>query len=78
MLSLCSKCGGLLEVIVEVDKNINWNRFKARRFNVWRYKELLPIPSDVEIVTLGEGETPLIPLVNMEYYGLLRSLKGLR
>ena len=75
MLFLCPKCGGLLEVIVEVDKGISWDRFRARRFNVWRYRELLPVPSDVEIVTLGEGGTPLIPLVNMEHYGLPRSLR---
>jgi len=42
---------------------------------VWRYRELLPVPSDVGIVTLGEGGTPLIPLVNMEHYGLPRSLR---
>lgn len=70
MLFLCPKCGGLLEVIVEVNKDISWDRFRARRFNVWRYRELLPVPSDVEIVTLGEGGTPLIPLVNVEHYSL--------
>ncbi len=29
--------------------------------NLWRYRELLPLPSDVEPVTLGEGMTPLLP-----------------
>lgn len=28
---------------------------------LWRYRELLPLPSDVEPVTLGEGMTPLLP-----------------
>jgi threonine synthase len=28
--------------------------------NLWRYRELLPLPSDVEPVTLGEGMTPLL------------------
>jgi threonine synthase len=27
---------------------------------LWRYREVLPLPSDVEPVSLGEGETPLL------------------
>ena len=30
--------------------------------SLWRYREALPIPDDADIVTLGEGMTPLIPL----------------
>jgi threonine synthase len=29
--------------------------------NLWRYRELLPLPLDAEPVTLGEGMTPLLP-----------------
>jgi threonine synthase len=29
--------------------------------SLWRYRELLPLPEDVEPVTLGEGCTPLLP-----------------
>src|SRR5437764_1000116 len=28
---------------------------------LWRYRELLPLPSEAEPVTLGEGMTPLLP-----------------
>lgn len=28
---------------------------------VWRYREMLPLPADEEILTLGEGGTPLLP-----------------
>ena len=28
---------------------------------LWRYRELLPLPLDIEPVTLGEGMTPLLP-----------------
>ena len=30
--------------------------------SLWRYREALPIDAETEIVTLGEGMTPLIPL----------------
>src|SRR2546421_13016695 len=33
----------------------------ARLPSLWRYRELLPLPFDVEPVTLGEGMTPLLP-----------------
>jgi threonine synthase len=33
----------------------------ARPPSLWRYRELLPLPLDVEPVTLGEGMTPLLP-----------------
>jgi threonine synthase len=29
--------------------------------SMWRYRELLPLPSDAEPVTFGEGMTPLLP-----------------
>src|SRR5215213_1453152 len=33
----------------------------ARPPSLWRYRELLPLPLEVEPVTLGEGMTPLLP-----------------
>ena len=33
---------------------------KGRRFYMWRYRELMPVREDKNIVTLGEGGTPLI------------------
>src|SRR5207248_3240692 len=35
--------------------------FRARPPSLWRYRELLPLPFEIEPVTLGEGFTPLIP-----------------
>ena len=32
----------------------------AREKSLWRYREVLPLPSDVEPVSLGEGGTPLL------------------
>jgi len=58
---LCSKCGGLLEpIIVKKPLGVSWPLFRARKFGVWRYKELLPKVRSP--VTMGEGGTPLIRL----------------
>ena len=37
-------------------------RCAAEDISLWRYREALPIPDDADIVTLGEGMTPLILL----------------
>ena len=33
-----------------------------RRHDLWRYRELLPVLDEANVVTLGEGGTPLLPL----------------
>jgi threonine synthase len=37
----------------------------ARPWTMWRYREMLPIAENEEPVTLGEGATPLLPLVGV-------------
>jgi threonine synthase len=60
----CPKCG---ETIVEARYDMqeidvqNWlYDLKSRKFNLWRYHEVLPIYDTANIVSLGEGSTPLI------------------
>ena len=36
-----------------------------RPFDMWRYRELLPLRNPANIVTMGEGGTPLVQSVNM-------------
>src|SRR5262245_43324557 len=36
------------------------NDFAIRANSLWRYRELLPLPSHAEPVSLGEGMTPLL------------------
>src|SRR3954452_7668106 len=40
-----------------------------RDHSLWRYRELLPLPLDVEPVSLGEGGTPLLQVTRF-YHGL--------
>jgi threonine synthase len=44
----------------EVAKSLSREELKRRSFYMWRYLELLPVPSRDYIVTLGEGGTPLL------------------
>jgi len=38
---------------------------KERPFNLWRYRELLPVRSPNPAISLGEGGTPLLPALNL-------------
>jgi threonine synthase len=38
----------------------------GRQASMWRYKELLPVINEKNIVTLGEGFTPVIPIENFK------------
>lgn len=41
------------------------NQIARRPPTLWRYRELLPLPLEVEPVTLGEGMTPLLPCARL-------------
>lgn len=53
----CPKCGGLMEIKVKL-KDFSFSSLKGR--GVWRYKDSIP-GVYTKIVTLNEGNTPLIP-----------------
>ena len=38
---------------------------KSRPSSLWRYREFLPVEDERNIVTLGEGFTPILPLQNL-------------
>jgi threonine synthase len=47
--------------LASVAKAVKPSDLKNREPSLWRYRELLPLPNEVEPVTLGEGMTPLLP-----------------
>jgi threonine synthase len=55
----CAACGGALPA--------NWPaHLKRRPTTMWRYRELLPFPAKVQIVSMGEGWTPLTRAEGLE------------
>lgn len=64
---VCDACGGTwMQARYDYDRIAQGlpERLAQRPFNIWRYRELLPIRDDDNIVTLGEGGTPLIAADN--------------
>lgn len=61
---LCKKCGGPLLARYDLGalgKSVKKSDLAGRVSSLWRYREFLPVRSDDDIVTLGEGMTPLLP-----------------
>jgi len=53
------QCGGAFDLEKKPPK-LSLGRLKSRPNSIWRYREVLPVVNDENIVTLGEGMTPLI------------------
>jgi len=59
---LCEKCGKVLYPrydMKEASKYFTKDMLSARAPNMWRYFEMLPVYDESNIVTLGEGFTPI-------------------
>jgi threonine synthase len=44
---------------------VSWDHFRSRPFKLWRYRELIPVPHDADVISLSEGGTPLIRVRNI-------------
>ena len=60
--NVCTECGKPLLVrydLKRIAKFLTRQAMYARRSDLWRYREVLPVRREDNIVTLGEGWTPL-------------------
>ncbi len=67
LIQLC-ECGAPLLVEYDLSKvqaACKKAMLKDREPNLWRYRELLPVKAQKNIICLGEGMTPLLPLKNL-------------
>ncbi|MEM0357586.1 MAG: threonine synthase [Candidatus Bathyarchaeia archaeon] len=65
LLTVCKDCGGALLFQYHLDKvteAISKETLRYRESTFWKFKELLPIISPKNIVSLGEPYTPLLKL----------------
>lgn len=61
--NVCTHCGKPLLPrynLVAAGKTLTRESLRSRRSDLWRYSEVLPIADDANIVSLGEGSTPLV------------------
>jgi threonine synthase len=63
LLNLCRECGKPLLVrydLPSAQATLTKESLLTRRADLWRYREVLPVSNDRNIVSLGEGFTPLL------------------
>ncbi|HSR67004.1 MAG TPA: threonine synthase [Acidobacteriota bacterium] len=63
--NLCRRCSSPLLVRYRLDEaahDVSKTSLLDRPPDMWRYLEVLPVDHDEDIVSLGEGMTPLLPL----------------
>lgn len=61
--NLCTECGRPLLVRYDLEaaaRALTRESLKGRRADLWRYAEVLPVEREENIVSLGEGWTPLL------------------
>ena len=61
--NLCTACGKPLLVRYDLERakmTLTKESLASRRPDLWRYREVLPVEDDKNIVSLGEGWTPLL------------------
>src|SRR5438876_2732131 len=60
---VCPACGKVLFArydLAELKNALVPDDFRGRSWDMWRYRELLPVRDEANVVTLGEGMTPLL------------------
>ena len=63
LLNLCTECGKPLLVrydLAQAATSLTKESLCGRRADLWRYREVLPVDADENIVSFGEGWTPLL------------------
>src|SRR3989475_10854369 len=63
VLGVCPTCGKVLFArydLAALKNALVPDDFRSRSWNLWRYRELLPVCDEANVVTLGEGMTPLL------------------
>lgn len=64
--NFCHTCTQPLVARYALDKTIKKDIIQAHRYDMWRYTALLPVENPENIISLGEGWTPMLRLKKTE------------
>jgi len=64
----CPSCGQPLNI--EITKKFNPDLIQTNNYSAWRYIDAFPYVKQTDIITLGEGWTPLVKFKNNTYFKL--------
>lgn len=77
--SHCAHCGpeGVLDIefdLARVRRTLNRRTLSSRPHDIWRYRELLPVPAAARVAPLQVGWTPLVPAPRLAAWAGLREV----
>ena len=61
----CPDCSAPLTAIYDISTGLDKSLLLNRPKTMWRYHEMLPVEDATNIVSLGEGFTPMLPMNNL-------------
>ncbi|MDP8924099.1 MAG: threonine synthase [Chloroflexota bacterium] len=64
LMTTCTKCQRVLYARYDLERarhTLTPDSLARRRWDMWRYQEVLPVRDPANVVSLGEGMTPLLP-----------------
>ena len=64
----CTQCGSPLDV--KVDFSFDPSKIRSQDYSLWRYFSFFPYVNENDIITLGEGWTPLVKFTDNIYFKL--------
>jgi threonine synthase len=76
--TVCTKCGRTLLARYDLQaarKRLSREVLLQRDFALWRFRELLPVLLPSNEISLGEGGTPVLPLVRIRQLTEVRDLR---
>src|SRR5579863_7462226 len=62
--TVCPVCGKVLLARYDLDRArtaLSRDQLRERAPSLWRYAEVLPVRDERNVISLGEGYTPLLP-----------------
>lgn len=67
----CDRCGGTLDILYDYEALFARTSFEKMALSrgetgIWRYRSLMPLNPGTEAVTLGEGNTPILKIRNIQ------------
>lgn len=66
--NVCSHCGKPLLArydLAAAGESLTRESLRSRRNDLWRYAEVLPVADAANMISLGEGSTPLVPSIRL-------------
>ncbi|GAA4341724.1 threonine synthase [Mucilaginibacter gynuensis] len=60
-------CRSTLFAQYHLSEGLSKDILQGRKASMWRYRELLPVTDAKNIVSMGEGFTPIIPIENLKH-----------